>query len=96
MKEYKTEQEFHAFHDGRHYLRDRYEKSGLLVLNPYVDWDSITKDPCEYCEFRTPNRLMCCENARNCEKKQNQLLAIEIFEHFNKNDEATDNIIEIK
>lgn len=70
------------YHEGRITCRKRYEKSGLLVCNPDVDWEKELTDPCKTCNKRNDGYMIPCLEITGCEKKQRQLLAIEIDEHF--------------
>ena len=84
VEEYSDE-ELNAYHEGRHACRKKYEKSGLLVLNPEIDWEKELASPCDGCEYKTLQlKIGCWRGRRKCDKFQKFLTAEEIYEHFKK------------
>ena len=69
-----------AYHNGRHNCRDKYKKSGLLVVDPYTNIEEVTKDPCSDCPSRVDGLKMGC--TKICDRKHKQMDAIEITQHF--------------
>ena len=73
-----------GFHDGRHEYRDKIKK--YLIINPNIKHQvmEMAQDPCPSCS--DINDLMnfkkACLCSRDCYKKQNQLLALDLLKHF--------------
>ena len=78
----KEIKDLESYHQGRHACREKYVNSNLLVINPEIDIDELTKSPCEGCEYYTPYLKIGCTMASSCKKKQMQMVAIEIKNHF--------------
>lgn len=83
----KEIKDLNSYHEGRHACRDKYRKSNLLVINPLIDIDSLTKSPCENCKDYNPNLKAMCGKATTCKAKQEQLTAIEIKKYFHSIEE---------
>lgn len=73
-----------AYHEGRHAYRDKVKS--YLIINPELKSKVIemSQDPCPLCpeainwtEFKK-----ICFNCKDCSKKQNQLLALDLLKHF--------------
>lgn len=76
-----------AWHEGRRACRKKYEDSGLLVLNPNVNWEELEKNPCKDCPDKSYDlyqKLAVCNHAIHCEKYQTHHLVCELLEHFKK------------
>ena len=70
------------YHNGRHACREKYVKSGLLVINPDIDIDALCESPCVDCPEYSKNTKMPCTKTDTCSLKQKQLTAIEIKRYF--------------
>lgn len=70
------------YHNGRHACREKYVKSGLLVINPDIDIDALCESPCVDCPEYNKNTKLPCVKTDTCGLKQKQLTAIEIKRHF--------------
>jgi len=74
-----------AYHDGRHIERDRLVKDGYLIIDPnkFDELNNKCQDPCDSCEFKSDYlKIGCSNNPKECQKKQEQLRAIEVRTWF--------------
>lgn len=73
-----------GYHEGRHNYRDKIKK--YLIINPELKHEvmEMSQDPCLSCNEINSwiNYKKQCLNCQECDKKQNQLLALDLLKHF--------------
>lgn len=80
-----------GYHDGRRAYRNKLVESGLISINPSKR-DELLKicdnSPCLNCEYYNPNiKIGCNEDPQKCKRMQSFLIALEIKNYFDNNNE---------
>jgi len=88
MKHMMTNIYMRGYHDGRHAERDKLVKGDYLIINPEKinELNEKCQNPCNGCEFKSDYlKIGCNNNPKECQKKQEQLRALEILTWFKIN-----------
>lgn len=61
------------------------------MIDPHINIEEVTKDPCGDCPSRIDGLKMCC--LETCDRKHKQMDAIEITQHFKQMPTKTNGIV---